>query len=105
MGDEKDASCSCRRDGCGRCETSLAQGDNNGSAVNKYLVLAVRLKELAKSGEVAKAESGTSLAQTLSKIQSSAMDRIKSIIMTTTTTATGNENLSLSVQLSFYMCR
>ena len=100
--DEKDTNWSCRRDGCGRCETNLAQGDNDGSAVNKYLALAVTLDE-AKSGEVAKAESGTSLAQTLSKTYSSAMDKIKSIIMTGT--ATGNGDLSQSVHLSFYVRR
>jgi hypothetical protein len=82
--DENEANWSCRSGGCGRCETSLAHGDSDDPVeVNRNFVLVVTLDEVAKSGEAANAESGTSLAQILSKSRSSAMCRIRSMVTAT----------------------
>jgi len=71
IGRRDDANCSCSRGGCGKCETRLDHGD----------LEVVAFHELANPGDAANAESGTSVAQTLSKSHSSAMCRIRSIVV------------------------
>ena len=77
----RDNNCSCCSGGCGKHETSLDHEDSDVPVdVNRYFELVVVLNELVNSGDGAKAERGTSLAQTLSKSHSSAIRKIKSIV-------------------------
>ncbi len=70
--------------GCGKCDTNFAQGDNDelddARNVGRYFAADVPLNDFTNSGEP-NAERGTRLAQTLSKRYSSAICRMRSIVL------------------------
>src|SRR6266542_870443 len=85
IGTDEETKCSCWKGGCGKYETSLAQGDSDDRVVDerrigRYFVAIVALTDWTNSGDDLNAERGTRRAQTLSSTKSSAIWRMRSML-------------------------